>query len=277
MHEEFTGQIAAEPIRRRLRAQMRTSAQSVASFELPDFDKQPTLDQAQDQIAQILAQARREAELMVEQGRQMRDAELEAARREGYEAGLREGVEAVDRELAGTIATAEAIATNVAREREQTLARNEGDVVELAIAIAARIVNAAIDVDPDRVVDICRGAMRKAFQRESLTVLAHPDDLQTLREAGPEMAAQLGGVHHLDFVEERRLERGSVIVRTPAGEIDATIDAKRERIEIELREAIEERRNTAFALPAAEPTDTETDSDVTDIDDDEELIHEDAA
>jgi flagellar biosynthesis/type III secretory pathway protein FliH len=75
-----------------------------------------------------------------------------------------------------------------------------------------------------------------------MQVLAHPADLALLREAGPQLAAELGGVDHLDFVEERRLGRGSVVVRTPAGEIDATIAGKADKIEQTLREGIEQRR-----------------------------------
>src|SRR5690606_1823178 len=117
----------------------------------------------------------------------------------------------------------------------------EGEVVELAISIANRIVNAAIAVDDSLVIDACRGAMRKAFQRESMQVFAHPSDLAVLREAGPELARELGGVQHLEFIEERRVDRGGVVVRTPAGEIDATIRSKTEIIEATLREGIEER------------------------------------
>jgi flagellar biosynthesis/type III secretory pathway protein FliH len=114
--------------------------------------------------------------------------------------------------------------------------------VELAMSIANRIVNASIAVDPELVIDSCRGAMRKAFQRDNLQVLAHPDDLERLRAAGPRLAEELGGVDHLDFVEERRMQPGSVVVRTPAGEIDGTIAGKAAKIEQALSEGIEQRR-----------------------------------
>ncbi|MCW2924962.1 MAG: hypothetical protein JWM98_2366, partial [Thermoleophilia bacterium] len=151
------------------------------------------------------------------------------------------GVADADTEMSGLVATCEQIGVQVMAERERALADYEPDVVELAIAISRRIVNAAIDVDETLVVEACRGAMRKAFQRGALQVLAHPADLELLRTAGPELARELGGVEHLDFVEERRLDRGSVVVRTPAGEIDGTIAGKSDKIEDALREGIEQR------------------------------------
>ncbi|MEO6867000.1 MAG: FliH/SctL family protein, partial [Gaiellales bacterium] len=152
------------------------------------------------------------------------------------------GLVKADTETAGLVATCEKIGIHVMEERERVLAENEADTVELAMAIARRIVNAAIDVDETLVIEACRGAMRKAFQRGSIQVLAHPDDLAMLREAGPQLTNELGGVEHLDFIEERRIDRGSVIVRTPAGEIDGTVAGKTAKIEQTLREGIEHRR-----------------------------------
>ncbi len=191
---------------------------------------------------QVIAEARETARTMLRQARDVIAADraqaLEQARVEGYAAGRAEA----DAEMAGLVETCERIGVHVMQERERVLAANEADIVELAIAVARRIVNASLDVDETLVIDACRGAMRKAFQRGSMQVLAHPDDLELLRAAGPKLADELGGVDHLDFVAERRLDRGSIVVRTPAGEIDATIDGKASKIELALREGIEHRR-----------------------------------
>lgn len=200
---------------------------------------------------QIIAEARATARTMLAQAREVIATERAQAVQQGYDEGYAKGTAEADAEMAGLVDTCEKIGIHVMEERQRVLAENEADVVELALAIARRIVNASIDVDHELVVEACRGAMRKAFQRGSMQVLAHPADLELLRTAGPSLANELGGVEHLDFVEERRLERGSVIVRTPAGEIDATIDGKADKIEQALREGIEQRRAERRARDAA--------------------------
>lgn len=212
----------------------------VARVELLSFGQ--SRHDAAAEVQAILANARETAETMIAQTRASLDGELELARRAGYEAGYTEGLEIADRDSASVIATAEHIASCVAHERTMLIEHSEGEIVDLALAIAQRIVNAAIDIKPELVIDVCRGAMRKAFQRETLVVLAHPDDLAMLRAAGPAMSQELGGIHQLDFIEERRLERGSVTVRTPVGEIDATFTGKAAKIEESLRELIDARR-----------------------------------
>lgn len=212
--------------------------------------QQPAPQTPEEAARQIIAEARSTARSMLAQAREVIAAERAQAVQQGYDEGFAKGAADADAETAGLVETCEKIGVHVMEERERVLAENEADVVELAIAIARRIVNASIDVDHELVVEACRGAMRKAFQRGSMQVLAHPADLELLRAAGPQLANELGGVEHLDFVEERRLDRGSIIVRTPAGEIDATIAGKADKIEQALREGIEQRRAERRAADA---------------------------
>lgn len=199
---------------------------------------------ARTEAERIVAEARGTARAMLAQAREVIAGEREDAVRRGHAEGRAAGIAEADAEMSGLVQTCERIALEVMHERERILAEHEPDLVELSMAIAARIVNASLAVDPELVIDVCRGAMRKAFQRGNLQVLAHPDDLVRLRTAGPQLAQELGGVEHLDFVEERRVDPGSVIVRTPAGEIDGTVAGKAARIELALREGIEQRRAT---------------------------------
>lgn len=194
------------------------------------------------EAARILEEARTTARSMLAQARDAIATERELAVQRGFDEGFAAGNDAADSEMAGLIQTCEQIGVHVMEERARVLADNEGDIVELAMSVAQRIVGTALDIDPELVIESCRGAMRKAFQRGTMQVLAHPGDLELLRAAGPQLAEELGGVEHLDFVEERRLDRGSVIVRTPVGEIDATIAGKSAKIEQALREGIESRR-----------------------------------
>ncbi|MCW2956687.1 MAG: hypothetical protein JWO69_1556 [Thermoleophilia bacterium] len=203
---------------------------------------QPVVVDPAEEARRMIADARNTARSMLAQAREVISAERAQAVTDGHAEGYAAGLANADDETAGLVQTCEKIGVHVMQERERVLAENEDSIVELAIAIAQRIVNASVDVDETLVVEACRGAMRKAFQRGSMQVLAHPDDLAILRDAGPQLAQELGGVDHLDFIEERRIDRGSVIVRTPAGEIDGTIRGKSDKIEQALREGIEQRR-----------------------------------
>ena len=78
-------------------------------------------------------------------------------------------------------------------------------------------------------LDVVRGALRCLVERERVQVLVHPEDLALVRESMDDVAAELGGIEHVEVMEERRVARGGAIVRTPTAEIDAAVRTKLER------------------------------------------------
>jgi flagellar assembly protein FliH len=107
--------------------------------------------------------------------------------------------------------------------------RVEREAVELAMHVAERVVAGALATQPERLLDIVRGALRTIVEREHVTVLVHPDDLDLMRESVAELTGSLGGIEHLEVQEERRVARGGAILRTSFGEVDARIETKLER------------------------------------------------
>jgi flagellar biosynthesis/type III secretory pathway protein FliH len=95
--------------------------------------------------------------------------------------------------------------------------------------IAEKVVAAAIEVQPERVLDVVRGALRAIVERERITILVNPEDLDLVRAATSELGGSLGGFEHIDVQEERRVQRGGALVRTSVGEIDARIQTKLDR------------------------------------------------
>ncbi len=71
-----------------------------------------------------------------------------------------------------------------------------------------------------------RGALRGIVERERVTVLVHPEDLELVRDAMDGMRATLGGIEHCEVQAERRVSRGGAVVRTPDGDVDARVETK---------------------------------------------------
>jgi flagellar assembly protein FliH len=153
----------------------------------------------------------------------------ELARAEGYETGRRAAtVEAEERFESAFAAVGEALAQ--AREmRARTADQVERLAVELALQLAEKAVAGALAAQPERVVDVIRGALRCLVERERVVILVNPDDLETAREATGDLVRALGGIDHCEVQEERRVERGGAIVRSATGEIDATVTTKLDR------------------------------------------------
>jgi flagellar assembly protein FliH len=173
---------------------------------------------ARNEAAQLVASAQAEAEQIREQARTEGHAQ-------GYEAGR---AEAAAQAAPAVQALAEALVQAQA-ERDRVVDEMEEAAVGLALQIADKALTGAITAQPERVVDVVRGALRCMVERDRVTILVNPEDLEIVRESVDSLIRQLGGMSHVDVQEERRVNRGGAIVRSSTGEIDASIQTKLDR------------------------------------------------
>jgi flagellar biosynthesis/type III secretory pathway protein FliH len=164
-----------------------------------------------DAVMAALAEAEAEA-----------DALRSTARAEGFAAGRDEALAAV----APALAALEQAVAGVHAERLEASARLEAHAVDLALMLAEKVLAGAVAVDTQRVVEAVRGALRGIVERERVTVLVHPDDLEIVRSAMVELRGSLGGIEHCEVQAERRVSRGGAVVRTPDGDVDARVETK---------------------------------------------------
>jgi flagellar assembly protein FliH len=149
----------------------------------------------------------------------------ERAYADGFAAGLEEA-----RDQAAPAAEAlGAAARELAALRDDAAPAAEAAAVELALQIAEHALGAALAVEPERVLDVVRGALRRLLERERLVVLVNPQDLEMVRAGIGALAAELGGIEHVDVQAERRVLRGGAVVRTAEGDVDANLSTKLQR------------------------------------------------
>src|SRR3954451_8988173 len=161
------------------------------------------------------------------------EAEADRVRDNARAVGLSEGLaigreEAVAQFTPSIGAALEALSAVRALEANAT-ERVERHAVELALQVAERVVAGTIAVSPERLLEVVRGALRTIIERERVTLLVHPEDLDLMRDGVADVTGALGGIEHLEVQEERRVGRGGAIVRTSLGEVDARVETKLER------------------------------------------------
>jgi flagellar assembly protein FliH len=176
---------------------------------------EPSAPQGFDGPGGFAARAQAEAERLYAQ------AQREGFQK-GYEDGHEQGVAAV-RSSAAALASAldEWLAT-----REALTEALEQDAVELALALAAKVLAGTLELQPERVVDVVRGALRHIADRRTITIVVDPADMEIVNSALGELRAQTGGIEHCEVQADRRVGPGGAIVRTTEGEVDACLDTQ---------------------------------------------------
>jgi flagellar assembly protein FliH len=173
------------------------------------------------------------------------EALAEDARRRGHEQGHADGI-AEARALVEPALAALAEAERQVRALQEEFATHaEAAAVELAIAIAEKVIGGAVEARPEVVLDVVAGALLRTTARAHLVIEVNPEEFELVRDAADQLADRLGGVRRLDVVSERRVARGGCLVRTEEGEIDARVDSQLERV----RELMTEARRRTHVEP----------------------------
>jgi flagellar assembly protein FliH len=192
------------------------------------------------------SEARRRVEGMLQEARQERERIIAGAREEGYAAGFAQGTaraleegRAAGREeaLAEMRGRLEALEKNwksaldaFEARREDLLLAARADVVAFAAAVAERVTKRAVALDPSAVRDQIAAALALTVAPTRLSVTVCPEDEPLAREVLPALVERFAHGAHATLHHDPALPRGSAVVRTELGEIDASIDTQIERI-----------------------------------------------
>ena len=194
-------------------SETRESLTPVATYAFRQLDAPPA--GTSEGIADVLSAVRAEAE-------QIRAQAWAAGEAEGRAAGLAASRTEAQPAVAALGASIQAIDAL----RDQIVTKLEHDAAELALRLAEKILASVLSIEPERVIDVARNALRHLSDRQRVTLVVNPAELELVVECVDQLQSELGGIEHLGVQSDRRVERGGAIARTESGEIDAGIDTQ---------------------------------------------------
>ena len=107
-----------------------------------------------------------------------------------------------------------------------------------AIHVASTIANQAISRQLPEMVDVPLRLLREALELavgcSRMKIRLNPTDYETLGPQMDTLIAELAGVAETEIVQDMRISRGGCLLETSLGTIDQRIEARLERIEMEL-------------------------------------------
>lgn len=217
-------------------------------FEQIRADAQKLIDAAEADGEALLQHAAARSRELVDRA-VARAAEIEAeARAKGHEEGVVAGRAAAQAELAESIAAMHELVQNALAQRHEVIESAEPELVNLAIAIAERVLHEHLAVSPTAVLENVRHALTRLIGREVVTLRVNPADLETIRVHRDGIASS-SDVEHLRVVEDQRVDRGGVVIETEAGTIDAKVATQLR----EARRAVQNGDAVALAPAHEEP------------------------
>jgi flagellar assembly protein FliH len=185
------------------------------------------LQSARSQAARLVAEAEERAAAMCAEAR------LEGLR-QAQQAIAEQVRQTVDRQLQTVIPALEQAAAALRREKAEHLRNCERQVVQLATAMAERLVRRELGRQPDIALDLIREALDLAASSGRIRLYLNPADYETLGDrVGPLMARVSEGTT-TEIVADPAVTPGGCLVQTEFGTIDLQFETQLARIAEEL-------------------------------------------
>jgi flagellar biosynthesis/type III secretory pathway protein FliH len=185
------------------------------------------LDEAARNAEALLNDAHERARAMIEDAAARAETIAAEARSKAHDDGFAAGRDQADAEMHEMLVTMRGVLESTRTERHRAIESAEPELVRLALGIAERVLHQQIALDRGVVVEMAKSAIARLIERDTVTVRVNPADLERMREHREELI-EIGDIRNLRVVEDKRVDRGGVVVETEAGTIDARIGTQLE-------------------------------------------------
>lgn len=212
------------------RKQMLTDAKEFAERQVRE---------AAEEAERLLAEAKEQIEAWWEERRQQDEDLVEAIRAEGFNQGYEEGKAHAEETLQQNINEMMDEASNVLKlaysEKEAIIQEAEPFVVELSCAIAEKVIDKELSLDPEYMLSLIKQSLARKREQGVITLCVAPAYFAFVQAAREELGLSVDSQAELQILPDPTvLDRGCVI-RSSFGSVDARIDTQLKEIKKELQ------------------------------------------
>ncbi len=113
---------------------------------------------------------------------------------------------------------------------KEIIASSEKKIVELAVAVAERLVYKQLEVEPETIVSIARETMNMLNEGTQVDLFVNPADLEKCLEYSESLKEENPDISKLEVYPDPQLPRGSCRVESEGGVVEYLIDEEKERL-----------------------------------------------
>lgn len=236
--EEFKARWDAER-EQMIQAAREEADQIVKEAESKAFDEvrskneqaQTTKQEAEEEANRLLEEARSEADRLLSDAQSQADAIEREAREKGVEQGEEKGFASGRGEVDRLIDRLHVIINKSIERRHAILEEAEGQIVELVLQIAKKVVKVISESQKNVVINNVVQALRLLKSKSDVTIRVNMQDLQMTSDHTQEIIRMIERVGNVTVAEDSTVDPGGAIIETDFGQIDARISSQLREIE----------------------------------------------
>ncbi len=156
----------------------------------------------------LLEDARLQAAQVIEEACQTEGEIRKAAFQQGYSEGLNHWNEML---------------CEARRLRQEYLARNEPELIRLAVAVASKIIRHEVQSDSSAICNTVREVLKSTGREKKLIIRVNPAEEAKVQSQIESLA---NGVHEIVVVGNREVSPGGCVVESEIGVVDAQLETQ---------------------------------------------------
>jgi flagellar assembly protein FliH len=196
------------------------------------------LEDMRQQAGAYLEQVRRQGAQLLAEAQQQADAVRRRAEEDGRQAAMKAAEKILDEKIGQRMQTLlpalQKAVAGIADAKQDWLGHWERSTVQLAAAIAGKIVRRAAPNLPDVTLQLIREALEMQAGTSQLRIHLHPADHDTLRGQVDRLAKELRRIGPAEIVSDSEISPGGCRIETVHGAVDQQFEAQLARIVEEL-------------------------------------------
>lgn len=204
------------------------------------------MNKAYQEADDILSAARTEAADIIQRAEEQSTLANQNAREHGYQQGYQEGhsqgladaQQEINDTLHNAVAKSQHLLALAEEEHRERILASERQIIDIALAVAQKVLNREIAENPISVLPIVRAALEKIQDQDQITIFVGPEDYNLLLQAKRDLQMLVGRERALTIAADTTISPGGCLIDTPYGTVDARIDIQLEMIKKSLQEAL---------------------------------------
>jgi flagellar assembly protein FliH len=168
-----------------------------------------------------------------------KDAGYTEGKDAGHADGFTQGQEAARLKMESAVQQAIEDATRIIaeanRQAQLTMLATEKQILDIALAIAEKILVSEIDSNSQAVVAIVKKAMDKVRDQTQITVRVNPADFEVVIAAKREMETILQREQSVEFAADQTVSRGGCVIDSGFGTADARLETQLQAVRAIIR------------------------------------------
>lgn len=204
---------------------------SEAAFELnAEEQANNIIEDAKELYLKIIEEANFEAKRIIDNAQEEKEMLQATAGDNGYKDGFNTGYTEGINQAQDIIMRAEELKQQLDDRNAVIYKEAENEIMELVIDIAQKVLMQELTQNKEVMMSLIKQSISKCTFKDNLTIRVSEDDFNFVNSNKERIIMLTEGINNLEIYCDKALTKGSCIVETPSGEINAGIDVQMKEI-----------------------------------------------